>query len=110
MLLSALLGPAKAPVATEDDVESAGGVYTITVIDAARPTELVAVAAEGSDRVNIEADQRCPVCICEFEAAEICRRLAQCSHLFHKECIDQVCYHPTSSALIAKRRRHILIF
>lgn len=35
MLLSALLGPAKAPVASEEDVEQAGGVYTIE-IDAAR--------------------------------------------------------------------------
>ncbi|KAK5138197.1 hypothetical protein LTR08_004892 [Meristemomyces frigidus] len=89
MLLSALLGPAKAPVASEDDVESAGGVYNIAAPDVARPTELIAVAVEGSDRVDIETDQRCLVCLADFEAAEVCRKLAKCSHLFHKECIDQ---------------------
>lgn len=40
MLLSALLGPAKAPVASEEDVEQAGGVYTIH-IDAIRTAEQV---------------------------------------------------------------------
>ncbi|KAK4548207.1 hypothetical protein LTR36_010076 [Oleoguttula mirabilis] len=91
MLLSALLGPAKAPVASEEDVESAGGVYTVEAIptDAAKTAELVAVATDGSDRVEIEGDQRCLVCLCEFEAKEICRKLVKCSHLFHKECIDQ---------------------
>jgi len=94
MLLSALLGPAKAPVATEEDVESAGGVYTIETIptetDAAKTAELVAVATESADRVEIEADQRCLVCLCDFEVKEVCRKLAKCGHLFHKECIDQV--------------------
>lgn len=96
MLLSALLGPAKAPVASEEDVESAGGVYNVEAVhtaDSAKMAELVAVATEGSDRVEIDSDQRCLVCLCEFEAKEVCRKLVKCSHLFHKECIDQVC-HP----------------
>ncbi|KAK5117844.1 hypothetical protein LTR85_008618 [Meristemomyces frigidus] len=94
MLLSALLGPAKAPVASEEDVESAGGVYNVEIIcpsttDSAKTAELVAVATDGSDRAEIETDQRCLVCLCEFEAKEVCRKLVKCSHLFHKECIDQ---------------------
>lgn len=95
MLLSALLGPAKAPVASEEDVESAGGIYNIDVpvatsSDVAKTVELVAQAVEGDDRVDLEADQRCLVCLCEFEAKEVGRKLVKCQHFFHKECIDHV--------------------
>ncbi|KAK3116735.1 hypothetical protein LTR53_002568 [Teratosphaeriaceae sp. CCFEE 6253] len=100
MLLSALLGPAKAPVASEEDVQSAGGVYNVEILlapavtgagvsDAAKTAELVAVATGGEDRVVIEPDQRCLVCLCDFEEKDVCRKLVKCSHLFHKECIDQ---------------------
>lgn len=93
MLLSALLGPAKAPVATEEDVESAGGVYNIDNVgmseNPSRTAGLVASAVEGDDRVDLEAGQRCLVCLCDFEPKETGRKLVKCSHLFHKECIDQ---------------------
>lgn len=100
MLLSALLGPAKAPVATDEDVENAGGIYTIVATvpssdgldqDAAKTASLVAAAVGNADnRVELEAGQRCLVCLCEFEAEELARKLVKCSHLYHKECIDQV--------------------
>nr|OQO32050.1 hypothetical protein B0A51_00588 [Rachicladosporium sp. CCFEE 5018] len=97
MLLSALLGPAKAPVASEEDVQSAGGVYDIIVVeqeeDAAKTAELVAVAttalgADEPERVVLEQGQRCLVCLSDFEVKEIARRLAKCGHLYHRECID----------------------
>lgn len=96
MLLSALLGPAKAPVATEEDVESAGGVYIIEPIeseplpDAAKTALLVATATESEERIPLESSQRCLVCLCDFEIKEMARKLVKCNHLFHKECIDQV--------------------
>ena len=96
MLLSALLGPAKAPVATEEDVENAGGLYTIEPLeseprsDAAKTAILVAAATETEERIPIEPSQRCLVCLCDFEIKEVARKLAKCNHLFHKECIDQV--------------------
>lgn len=106
MLLSALLGPAKAPVASEEDVESAGGVYDIVITssvesnaegatvqmssDEVKTAELVAVATTSDDRVVLEDGQRCLVCLCDFEEKEVARKLAKCNHLFHKECIDQV--------------------
>lgn len=93
MLLSALLGPAKAPVATEEDVQSAGGIYDIhppeMSDDAIKTAALVATAVEGDDQVSLEAGQRCLVCLCDFEAKEVARKLVKCNHLFHKECIDQ---------------------
>ncbi|KAI6886594.1 hypothetical protein KC360_g2350 [Hortaea werneckii] len=94
MLLSALLGPAKAPVASEEDVEQAGGLYTVeentaAQADASKTAELVAVAAEGGERVDIEAGQRCLVCLCEYNTKEITRKLVKCNHLFHQDCIDQ---------------------
>lgn len=103
MLLSALLGPAKAPVATEEDVESAGGLFMIepaaleedqaegAVPDATKTAALVAAAVESEERVELDAGQKCLVCLCEFEVKETTRKLAKCGHLFHKECIDQVC-------------------
>ena len=114
MLLSALLGPAKPPVATEEDVQSAGGIYNIETVhteaelatqqpgqpevasDITKTVSLVAQAVEGSDRVVIEVDQRCLVCLCDFEAKEVARKLQKCSHLFHKECIDHVSLHHPS--------------
>jgi hypothetical protein len=94
MLLSALLGPAKAPVATDEDVQGAGGIYTIDAIemseDAAKTAQLVATAAEGGGtQVFLESGQRCLVCLCDFEAKDVARKLVKCNHLFHRECIDQ---------------------
>jgi len=104
MLLSALLGPAKAPVASEEDVMSAGGIYTIEVstieTDAEKTAQLVAVATGSesglstdhqAEQIALEIGQRCLVCLCDFEIEEICRKLVKCGHLFHQECIDQVC-------------------
>jgi hypothetical protein len=103
MLLSALLGPAKAPVATEDDVESAGGIYTIQPLSSEPPSDagktaiLVAAAVESAERVPLEPGQRCLVCLCDFEVQEVARKLVKCNHLFHKECIDQVSLAKSSS-------------
>ena len=102
MLLSALLGPAKAPVATEEDVESAGGLFIIETLeveaesDAAKTAILVAAATDSEERIPIESSQRCLVCLCDFEVKEVARKLAKCNHLFHKECIDQVSYHQSN--------------
>lgn len=93
MLLSALLGPARAPVATDEDVQNAGGVYNIEPVelseDAAKTVQLVAKAVEGDDQVLLEQGHRCLVCLCDFETSEVARKLVKCKHLFHKECIDQ---------------------
>ncbi|KAJ9669844.1 hypothetical protein H2201_000230 [Coniosporium apollinis] len=87
LLLSALLGPAKPPVASEADVASAPGLFRIV----GTATELVAraVEGEGEEIVALTAEQRCLVCLCEFEIEEEARRLVKCGHLFHRECIDQ---------------------
>lgn len=110
MLLSALLGPAKAPVATEEDVESSGGLFTIESVpppekpesenatsDAAKTAALVAAAVESEERVELELGHKCLVCLCDFEVKESARKLAKCGHLFHKECIDQVSDHQVTS-------------
>ena len=89
MLLSALLGPAKPPVASEQDVADAPGIFKIQSTEGS----LVAVALEGEDRIPLTSEQRCLVCLCDFEHDEDARRLVKCNHLFHKECIDQVCWY-----------------
>lgn len=92
MLLSSILGPAKPPVASEEDVASAPGLYRIQFDNGT----LVAVAVEGHETVSLAADTRCLVCLCDFEADEEARKLVKCEHLFHKICIDHVSTGPTN--------------
>lgn len=86
LLLSTLIGPAKPPVASEEDVASAPGLFKICMQDGA----LVAEAEGGGEVVAISGDTRCLVCLCDFEVDEEARRLIKCEHLFHRPCIDQV--------------------
>jgi hypothetical protein len=86
LLLSSMLGPAKPPVASEEDVAAAPGLFTIQN----SPGGLLAVAVEGSELVVLPSDARCLVCLSDFVLNESARRLVQCGHLFHRECIDQV--------------------
>ncbi|KAF1982665.1 hypothetical protein K402DRAFT_424410 [Aulographum hederae CBS 113979] len=85
LLLSALLGPAKPPVASQSDVESAPGLFNLVVI----ADSLVAQAQDDDEEILILPEQRCLVCLCDFEKEEVARRLVKCEHMFHKECIDQ---------------------
>lgn len=86
LLLNSLLGPAKPPVASEEDVASAPGLFRIRN----RSGVLVAEAIEDSDTIGLTADARCLVCLSDFEVDEEARRLIRCGHLFHRLCIDQV--------------------
>ncbi|GAB7357661.1 hypothetical protein MBLNU459_g0153t1 [Dothideomycetes sp. NU459] len=90
MLLSALLGPAKPPVASEQDVANAPGIFRIESVTVNElGGTLVAAAIDGTERIAIAPEQRCLVCLCDFEPEEQARRLIKCSHLFHKVCIDE---------------------
>ncbi len=87
MLLSALLGPAKPPVASREDIASAQGIYRVQ-----RSVDmLVARSTQGIGHIQIAPCERCLVCLCDYEPEEELRKLAKCSHLFHRECIDEVC-------------------
>lgn len=86
MLLSSLLGPAKPPVATREDIETAGGLFTV-IFGASDIEGDRNGTGDRQFRKLIEGD-RCLVCLSEYEAGEECRLLAQCQHVFHKECID----------------------
>ena len=87
LLLSSLLGPAKPPVASQEDVATALGVHWLQDQNGI----LVAVALdEGEHRIQIAPGERCLVCLCEYEASDLVRQLTKCSHVFHRECIDVV--------------------
>ncbi|KAJ4399814.1 hypothetical protein N0V91_009178 [Didymella pomorum] len=85
MLLSSILGPAKAPVASEGDVAAAPGLFRIV----RTVSGLVAQEVDGVETMDLAADARCLVCLCDFEAEEEARKLVKCEHMFHKICIDQ---------------------
>lgn len=86
MLLSSILGPAKPPVASEEDVAAAPGLFRIRRISGV----LMAEAVDSEETLDLASDARCLVCLCDFEADEEARKLVKCEHLFHKICIDQV--------------------
>ena len=86
LLLSSLLGPAKPPVASREDVASAPGVYVIQKLAGS----LIARAPNGSECLQISSGERCLVCLCDYEPEEEVRQLSRCSHFFHRQCIDEV--------------------
>ena len=81
-----MLGPVKPPVANASDVVAAGGVLEVKIVDGV----IQALNADGERQMTI-SDERCLVCLCEYEDEEEVRQLNKCSHVFHRECIDQVC-------------------
>ncbi|KAL8999110.1 MAG: hypothetical protein Q9169_001998 [Polycauliona sp. 2 TL-2023] len=86
LLLSSLLGPARPPVASREDVASAPGLYQLRQ----KAGVLVAAALNGGiDPICLVPGERCLVCLCDYEVGEEVRRLTKCDHLFHRECIDQ---------------------
>ncbi|KAK6509922.1 hypothetical protein TWF481_004645 [Arthrobotrys musiformis] len=84
MLLSSLIAPVKPPVASREDVESAGGLFAVRL-------EGTASGQNGGSATVIQLNpgERCLVCLGDFENDEICRQLAKCHHVFHKDCIDE---------------------
>ena len=87
-MLSTLLGPVKPPVATEEDIVSAGGTYRVALIG----NELVAepTTQDIGEPIMIENGNRCLICLCDYEASEELRQLTKCRHIYHRECVDEV--------------------
>lgn len=88
ILLSSLLGPAKPPVASQDDVNSAGGLFRLVEYSGS----LVAESVDGAGVVQIQDGERCLICLSDYEVAEEVRELGKCKHVFHRDCIDQVSF------------------
>lgn len=86
LLLSSLLGPAKPPVASREDVASTLGVHRVQ----RAASGLIAQALNGDAPISIASGERCLVCLCEYEPEEQIRQLTKCTHFFHRECIDEV--------------------
>ena len=89
LLLSSLLGPAKPPVASREDVASAPGVYVVLKSAAG----LTASAVRGNSNLHLASGERCLVCLSDYESDEEIRQLSKCSHVFHRQCIDEVCHN-----------------
>ncbi|OJJ32131.1 hypothetical protein ASPWEDRAFT_117441 [Aspergillus wentii DTO 134E9] len=85
ILLSSLLGPAKPPVATQEDVSTAGGLFRLVEYAGS----LVAESLDGAGAIQIPDGDRCLICLSDYEPAEELRELDKCKHIFHRDCIDQ---------------------
>jgi len=90
-MLSALLGPVKPPVATQEDVSSAGGVFRLVVQESGFLG--VAISEGDGSPVMVNSGERCLICLSDYAALEEVRRLDKCQHLYHRECIDEVSWH-----------------
>lgn len=86
ILLSSLLGPVKPPVATQEELSSAGGLFRLVEYGGS----LTAEALDGTGAIQIPDGDRCLICLSDYEAAEELRQLNKCKHVFHRDCIDQV--------------------
>ncbi|KAL2834420.1 formyl transferase-domain-containing protein [Aspergillus cavernicola] len=89
ILLSSLLGPVKPPVATQEDLTSAGGLFRAMEYGGS----LIAEAVDGAGTIQLSEGERCLICLSDYEAAEELRQLTKCNHLYHRDCIDQYFYH-----------------
>lgn len=85
ILLSSLLGPVKPPVASQEDVNSAGGLFRLVEYGGS----LVAESVHSTGAIQIQDGERCLICLSDYEVAEEVRELAKCKHVFHRDCIDQ---------------------
>ncbi len=86
LMLSSIIGTAKAPVASAQDIASALDLYRVGGTD----MTLIAVGIGENTQFAIAPDERCSVCLVEYAVGEEVRRLKRCQHLYHRECIDEV--------------------
>lgn len=66
-LLERHLSPMKNHLATQEDVDSAGGLSTVDTF------------TDG---------EQCPICMTDYEKGDVCRQLTKCHHQFHRDCVD----------------------
>lgn len=97
-MLSTLLGPVKPPVATQHDVEAAGGLYRVTRRNG---TQLTVEAVNDTDTrtLVLTADDRCLICLSEYEDNDQVRQITTCNHVYHRECIDEVSTHSQAARI-----------
>ncbi|KAL1407759.1 hypothetical protein Q8F55_007193 [Vanrija albida] len=77
-LVSELLGPAKPPTVTADEIARSD----LPVFKTEGLAEL-----EGTGKVHSSSTERCMVCLSDYEPEEDLR-LLKCRHAFHRDCVD----------------------
>lgn len=87
-MLSALLGPVKPPVATQDDVGASGGLFRLIVRDGTLVGD--STSHDDGESLIINNGERCLICLSDYVPSEEVRRLSKCQHRYHRECIDEV--------------------
>ena len=93
-MLSALLGPVKPPVATQDDVGASGGLFRLILRDGTLVGD--SISTNDDQPLIINNGERCLICLSDYVSSEEVRRLAKCQHRYHRECIDEVSFSHVS--------------
>ena len=87
-MLSTLLGPVKPPVASQEDVDAAGGVLRVEIDTTTGQIFAEPEQPQAGGSLRIELGDRCTICLCDYERNEVVRRMVACGHIYHRECID----------------------
>ncbi|ODQ67142.1 hypothetical protein NADFUDRAFT_77169 [Nadsonia fulvescens var. elongata DSM 6958] len=87
MAFESYMGQVKPPVATRADVANDNGVFKYV-----RP-----------ECHNNEEGDRCQICLAQFESQDLCRKLINCDHFFHKECVDRWLMDGRNSCPLCRR-------
>ena len=101
------------PVASREDLARARGLYSVYRRENG---EMYAASGEEvEDVIELGVEERCLVCLAEYAAGEVGRRLGGCGHFFHRECVDTVCSFsvflslvPTNVSVVAYGRTQFL--
>lgn len=95
-----LTQPGKPAVASEADIARAPGLFSVLqTVNCSGERSMTATELRGNTMLTIAMTDQCPVCLDEFEEDQVVRQLVKCSHLFHKECIDQMCLPVSFSSI-----------
>lgn len=96
--LEALMGQVRPPVATAQEVENSGGLFTVGGEEFKLKEGEKAEEKNSEDQALAETlksaskameGTRCLICLSDYEQGEECRYLKACSHSFHRACIDK---------------------
>ena len=82
-----MIGPAKPLTASEEAVASPVGVY---LIFREKEKGIFTASAEGHTSTDIVVEGSCAVCLQKYFVGQNVRKLANCDHVFHRECVNKV--------------------
>ncbi|KAH3680757.1 hypothetical protein WICMUC_000108 [Wickerhamomyces mucosus] len=84
--LQELIGQAKTQVVSKQELSAhTEELFEIEIIESTTPFEKKTC----HKRVSISEQERCHICLSEYYQNDVVRKLQNCDHFYHQDCIDQ---------------------